>query len=46
MGELVTLRPRRRGFVLVGRVRDVRATIYANWLALERMLGRPRRPAA
>lgn len=45
MGEVVMLKPR-RGFVLVGRARDIRATIYANWLALERMLGRPRRPAA
>ena len=45
MGKVLHLR-RRRGFVLVGRARDIRATIYANWLALERMLGRPRRPAA
>ena len=45
MGKVLHLR-RRRGFVLVGRVRDVQATIYANWLALEAALGRPRRPAA
>ena len=42
----VTRLYRKRGFVIVGKARDVRATIYANWLVLERMLGRPRRPAA
>ena len=36
----------KRGFVIVGKARDVRATIYANWLVLEAALGRPRRPAA
>lgn len=42
----VTRLYRKRGFVLAGRVRDVQATIYANWLVLEAALGRPRRPAA
>ena len=42
----VTRLYRKRGFVIVGKALYIRATIYANWLALERMLGRPRRPAA